>query len=245
MATFDLASLVRGISGGITGGLKGKQEAEDRRRKQQSQAVADLLSKSRAGELQDRGRRAREARQAREDRAAADKAALEQGQRQRADFILSNLGAADLEGIKGFESQTLSDQLKSLETALKRQRSKADRVPRKPPRDPEEVAAEKREKAIISERGRILRDNPEMSESEAITTATRRIDEQKFLFESQGLMQRLDESGGRAIHLGGDQQDKGPSVGEIEQMIRDLAAQGLSPEEIQANLAQRGINVRL
>ncbi|KKL23516.1 hypothetical protein LCGC14_2424590 [marine sediment metagenome] len=189
MAAFDVPALTRGISGLFTAKEEGKRFAEDRAREQQSQAVADLLSRSRAQELQDRGRRARESRDAAKARAAADKEATEQGQRQRADFILSNLGADDLERIKGFESQTLPDRLKTLETALRRQRTKADRVPRvgpKPPRDPEEVKAEERRDAILKKAAELGRG--EMSglpANEIMSAATLFVDQQQSFLENE------------------------------------------------------------
>ncbi len=77
-----------------------------------------------------------------------------------------------------------------------------------------------------------------MSEPDVMRQATERIDEQKFLLESDVRIKNLNAEESSP-------QRQAPSVNEIRQMIQDLAARGLSPEEIQANLAQRGISVRL
>ena len=245
MPAFDFPAFGRGISGLSTAKEEGKRFAEDRAREQQSRAVDDLFRRQSAQSLAERGRIARERLALQKQQAEERKA-----QREAVETQTASRNAADEDEILGQLNEPFDRTGKShlfVMREARRRITEQNRVPRagrKPPRDPEEVKAEEREKAIISERGRILRDDPELSESEAIEKATRRIDEQKFLLESQGFMQRLNEGGGSAIHLGGEKKTQ-PSTSDIEQMIRDRAARGLSPEEIQADLAQQGINVRL
>ena len=251
MAAFDFPAFGRGISGLFTASSEGKRAAEDRASKQQRLVMADLLSQKRVQEFVDLGRDRRErAAKANEDK-LAKAAELREGQQQRKAFIVSNLSPEDLETIPGFEGQNLTDQLKTLEGLLKRNRATvtADAASgrissrQRPTRDPEEVKAEDREKAIISERGRILRDNPGLSESEAIAEATKRIDEQRFLLESPALMQRLEEGGGQAIHLGGEQVEEPAQRDDLslvrqslggnrENNIADLREAGYTEEEI-------------
>ncbi|KKL74564.1 hypothetical protein LCGC14_2063640, partial [marine sediment metagenome] len=228
----------------LTAREEGKRAAEDRAKKQQSQAVVDLLRQQQAKELQDRGRRARERREADAARAATDKEALEQGQRQRADFILSQLGAESLQGIPGFESQTLADQLKTLETALRRQRTKTDRVPRavpKPPRDPVEVQAEEREKAILAERVRILRDSPGMSEPDVMRQATERIDQRQFLLESDIRIKDLN-AGGSQPPTGGPSQAQEPTSSDDDLSQARQMIQGLDPATARQELQTAGFS---
>ncbi len=263
MAPFDIPALTRGISGLFTAKEEGKRAAEDRAREQQSQAVVDRLREMRAEELQARGRERRERREATAAQKIADKEALEQGQRQRADFILSNLGAGDLEGITGFESQTLPDQLKTLETALRRQRTKTDRVPRRTTA-PKPFAQDARVRRVVTEFNRIAQkglnpDDDMLSRIQAGGDAfnptpvdTSAVRQQAMLeatnrFRHEFTEEELPELTTILDGIVGEQDESSnePSVDNIKQMIRDLSAQGLSPEEIQANLAQQGINVRL
>lgn len=263
MAPFDIPALTRGISGLFTAKEEGKRAAEDRAREQQSKAVVDLLNRSRAQELQDRGRRARERREARVAERAAEKEQLEQGQRQRAEFILSNLGADDLERIKGFESQTLADQLKTLETAWRRKRTKTDRVPRRTTA-PKPFAQDARVRRVVTEfnRQRTAGLKPETTQEMQARvmaggdfapqpTDTTAVERQAMLdavelFKHEFTEEELPELTTILDGIvGEDESSSEPSVDNIKQMIRDLSAQGLSPEEIQANLAQQGINVRL
>ena len=263
MAPFDIPALTRGISGLFTAKEEGKRAAEDRAREQQSQAVVDRLREMRAEELQARGKRARERREAQAAERAAEKEQLEQGQRQRADFILTNLSAEDLEGIKGFESQALPDQLKTLETALRRQRTKTDRVPRRTTA-PKPFAQDARVRRVVTEfnRRRTAGLKPETSQEmqarviaggdfASPPTDTTAVERQAMLdavelFKHEFTEEELPELTTILDGIvGEDESSSEPSADDIKQMIRDLSAQGLSPEEIQANLAQQGINVRL
>ena len=130
MAAFDVPALTRGISGLFTADAERKQKEQERAREQQRQVMTDLLSKRRVEEFEASGRARRQQQAAAAEERKLRAAEVEAGQRQRADFILEQLGAEDLQGIEGVENQTLTDQLKSLETALRRKRTKADRVPR-------------------------------------------------------------------------------------------------------------------
>jgi len=185
----DIPALTRGISGLFTAKETGKREAEDRAREQQRQVMADLLSKRRVEEFEQAGRARRQQQAAAAEERKLRKGELETSQRQRADFILGQLGAGDLQGIEGFENQTLPDQLKTLETALRRQRTKADRVPRvgpKPPRDPEEVKAEERRDAILKKAAELGRG--EMSglpANEIMSAATLFVDQQQSFLENE------------------------------------------------------------
>ena len=264
MPPFDIPALTRGISGLFTAKEEGKRAAEDRAREQQSQAVVDLLRRSQAQELQDRGRRARERREAQVAERAAEKERVEQGQRQRADFILGNLGAEDLERIKGFASQSLVDQGKTLETALKRKRAREDRVPRRTT-EPKPFAQDARVRRVVTRFNQLAQKglNPKddlLSRVRApggdidtpVPVDTTAVQQQAMLeavsqFKHEFTEEELPELTTILDGIVGEQDESSnePSVDEIKQIIRDLAEQGLSPEEIQANLAQRGINVRL
>ena len=252
MPPFDIPALTRGISGLFTASAEGKKDAEDRARKQQRLVMADLLSQKRVQEFVDAGRHTR-AMAAKKEEARLTKAAeIREGQQRRNAFIRGLLSPEDLEGLTELEDLNLEGQNKALEGVLKRKRATvvadaaSERISSRqgPARDPEEVKAEDREKAIISERGRILRDAPGLSESEAIAEATKRIDEQRFLLESHALMQRLEEGGGKAIHLGGEQVEvpnptQGPATpGDDLSLVRQSL--GGNREENIANLREAG-----
>jgi len=168
-----------------------------------------------------------------------------------------------LEGITGFESQTLPDRLKTLETALRRQRTKTDRVPRRTTA-PKPFAQDARVRRVVTEfnRQRTAGLKPETTQEMQARvmaggdfapqpTDTTAVERQAMLdavglFKHEFTEEELPELTTILDGIvGEDESSSEPSADDIKQMIRDLSAQGLSPEEIQANLAQQGINVRL
>lgn len=258
---FDVPALTRGISGLFTADEERKQKEQERAREQQRQVMADLLSKRRVEEFEASGRARREQQAAAAEARKLRAAEVEAGQQQRADFILNQLGAEDLEGIEGFEGQGLPDQLKTLETALRRQRTRADRVPRSTTA-PKPFAQDARVRRVVNLYSQLADEglNPK-SDPLSNLRATGSLEPPPV--DSAGVRQRaMLEATNRFRHefteeelpelttiLDGvvsEKEDKPePSVADIEQMIRALNAQGLSPEEIQTRLAQQGINVRL
>ena len=228
MAAFNVPAFTRGISGLLTAREEGKREAEDRAKKQQSQAVVDLLRQQQAKELQDRGRRARERREADAARATADKEALEQGQRQRADFILSQLGEEDLQGVQGFESQTLADQLKTLETALRRQRTKVDRVSRRP----EPTDEEKRRKSVEGAARRLVASGEATDFGEALGMAGDRMSTEEAassrFFDSGSTVNPLEQQARQSLIAVAQQKlTAAQGNGELEQEILDRLREAL------------------
>ncbi|KKL77724.1 hypothetical protein LCGC14_2032040, partial [marine sediment metagenome] len=152
----DIPALTRGISGLFTAKETGKREAEDRAREQQRQVMADLLSKRRVEEFEQAGRARRQQQGAAAEERKLRASELEAGQRQRLAFILPLLTPENRQAIEGLENQTLADQVKTGETALRRQRTKTDRVPRTVT-TPKPFAQDARVRRVVSEFNRLAK----------------------------------------------------------------------------------------
>ncbi len=236
MAAIDIPALTRGISGLFTADAEGKRAAEDRAKEQQSQAMVDFLRQSQARDLQQRGRDRRE-RLVLEKQQAAEKKA----QREAAATQLASQNAADEDVILGQLKEPFDREGKSHTFVMREARRRLaiqNRVPRagtKPPKDPAEVQAEEREKAILAERVRILRDNPGMSEPDVMRQATERIDQRQFLLESDIRIKDLNAGGQAPPSQAQEPTSSDDDLSQARQMI-----QGLDPATARQELTTAG-----
>ena len=265
MAASDIPALTRGISGLFTANAEGKRFAEEDAAEQRSKALADRIRLMNANEVADRGRARR---QEAVDKAAARKLQeeqLEEQQRGRLTFILSQLTPENRNSIGGFDSQALPDQIKTVETRLRRQRTTTDRVPRAPSRAtaPKPFAQSSRVATVVREfkksvdeglnpeddllarmrAGNIDTPVPVDSASVRQQAMLQAVQGNKHLFTEDELPELTSILEGLVGEGQADNEEM--SDDKVRQMIFDLNAQGLSRKEIQEELARRGISIEL
>ena len=274
MPPFDIPALTRGISGLFTASAEGKRDAEDRARKQQRLVMADILSQKRVQEFVDRGRRERERlAKAEEDKLVKAEQTLKD-QRARLAVLTGQLEPGTLEGIVGFSTQKIGDQIKTASGFLDRQRAKvvraatiASRVPRATT-EPKPLTQDTRVRRVVSlytqllEKGLNPEDDPfktfmsgrALGEPAPVDTSA--VKQQAMLeatnrFKHEFTEEELPELTSILEGIVGGEETPTPSGADglpddvVKEMIFDLNAQGLSRKEIQEELARQGISIEL
>jgi hypothetical protein len=245
---FDFGAFTRGLSGAATAGLEGKQQADDRAREIQRQAQADLIAKRRADEFVEAGqaRRAAAQKKAKADAQKQIDEAEEKKRKEGQDAVQIDLLMQQLPEDKRFPIVGLSTPAVIRE--INRRLGIANRVPRagpKPPKDP----AEQRQGDILAEARKIRTANPDMAVNEVMSAATLRVDQRASFLENEPQFKAT--LGAVVGQVGQNLSDRlsgsedADSRQTVIELVRSLAAQGLSPQAIQDSLKQRGINIPL